>query len=377
MKPPNSAFSHLQPLRLQSDVAEDGVELADMQDGDNFALANVSSVKPDAVALQSLVEDLAKRSAVHESSAVSLAELSDAHSESIATLNRANVVTAYDDEFGERRFALNMRNLSWSMDLEVDSPVLEAVYDRSVNDTAKLTKFEIMCKLTSAGWREAQQPPPLELDKPRCFAIRNVERSHSYWLVMLHSGHLLQNGISVIFHDLPKHYYDCLLQLPTADATTLSARQDLHALSDKDFLNILRGRIPAPPEELALCDGDDDAVPIPTAALVMAAHPTQNEVLSSTSSHSLQPTGGGHQCTVRFDGWSHSSGHRRAYTACQQHPECFKYRQIRAFPNEHRVLAYMWWWSSMGPACATKREHLACEPSPSELDHAEVALFGS
>ena len=81
--------------------------------------------------------------------------------------------------------------------------------------------------------------------------------------------------------------------------------------------------------------------------------------------------------TVRFGGWSHSSGQLRAYATCcnSEHRACRRYAVVHLFDGIEHAVAYLVGWAEMG-GDLTREEHQrrSCEAPAARRERIRAAL---
>lgn len=197
----------------------------------------------------------------------------------------------------------------------------------------------------------------------------------------MQSAHLFERGAPVIHHQKPEAYYICLFHL--GDLVALHAREDFDALGNKQFLELLAGRLPLPvmlaladgqmeadddrPDELP-AGGDDDAeVDVehpPVAELALAIVPAAMAIGHHNVGLSPPPvTFEG--MTARYDNFSHTNGILRCYVRCLnlEHRGCFRYVQTNLYNDSKELLGYLFAWAERGREPISREHHQARECS--------------
>lgn len=276
-------------------------------------------------------------------------------------------------------------------------------------------KIQLMFSLLDQGWEPSFAPvlAPLDFDDTvlKQFLVANLNRSRSYWIAMCQSSQIFLKGpVRAIRHDMPEHYYQCLLQLKIEPLAELMAIENLHLQSDGFFKTFLKGGDLEP--LVAIEDLEEEPMEGDPALLDLehevAAHmhalvhghppglgggggapggahadgvsvlgpvpliPINREVRVTTS----RP--GAVEIVVRFDNCSGVGGYQRAITKCPctaaSHHGCAKHRQVRMFPTETRLLAWMHAWASFAKPGNARPEHKYHEPDERLVDDTEKDL---
>ena len=237
-----------------------------------------------------------------------------------------------------------------------------------------------MHALLQLGWQPGGEQP-LTAESDLRFCERNLFKSKEYWTALMYHEVVFDTGMEAFPHYKPPGYYMCVLKLNDAAFKAMLARPDLDQLRQVDFLMLAKGRhVPLFPqaslEPIADIERDTDfpdaPAPLPPAtAMATTVHVPRLR-------HSVKMV----QDTVYLDGWSHSSGQRRAYILCgsTQHAEgarnlCDKYRQLCQFDTQERCFAWLYAWKHGGNTQANRLCHRWYIPPEAEVDSVMQRFF--
>lgn len=251
-------------------------------------------------------------------------------------------------------------------------------------------QVDIALALSRNGWRPVNSSlPPYAPGVEKLYMASMVYKSASYLHALLDSDLIFLKGCQQILHKRPHFYYVCLVELN--DLRGFCSRSDIGRLRNEHFKALSEGKdvpilfddaggvgdegLDLPPAlEDGACDtqaaGGDLELEQSFEPLALAAEPI-DVIGALTRPVTLDGV------VVRFDGWSHSSGHQRAYVACAnpQHEACFRYRQVRSFQSRPELVAYMFAWSHAGLGLE-RSAHVSqtYEPEPSAIEFFLAAM---
>ncbi len=199
------------------------------------------------------------------------------------------------------------------------------------------------------------------------------------------------------------NYYCCLLDL--VDVAPLVAIEDVARTKDDVWKQLLhRERVPSAADRPALADigdvlaieadapdlGPDEHVDEVVEAVVGGAGrgravargrgrggrgvprivPAAPHVAVEFGPLTFKFPCGDVQIEIKLDGFSHTSGIRRAYAKCPRHADCFKYTQLNIWPHPWMGLAHVLLYMRAGQCagCETKMDHrFLLDPSHDEI----------
>ena len=285
----------------------------------------------------------------------------------LAALADAGVVTLRTGDDGDQQVALNLSCIRMNGSCKCDNGLQDLEIEARPCALEKLSKLELMHHLRLNAWDIVEDAPVLLLPHDRLALLPNLNRSATYWICLAHSALIWEKpgGLTSISHKMPEHYYKCLLQLP--DLTPLMEIEDLNALSDKDFKDILKdGGIEAmlaigdadDDAMLAIGDAGDDGVDMPIVPAVLA--------LERESPVSLRMEGFDEVRVI----FNTATGTQRAIVECKlHHPRCRLYREMSTFASKAHCCAFMIAWALQGNRFPTdnplsRQEHIDSSPTP-------------
>lgn len=188
-----------------------------------------------------------------------------------------------------------------------------------------------------------------------------------------------------IMHSMPMHYFECLLKLDANALRAILGQDGIETFTDDRWKRCLReGGVvvvaavaagEAHEDEMALGDIEIEVAQaegdiVPRLALELVADTIPSRVVSRGE--------GFIEVTIKFDRYSHSHGHLRAYTQCPGHERCFKYTQPRFFKNVDHCVAWLYEWRRLGrlPPEMTKLVHKHRLPVDADVAACYRDLFG-
>ena len=331
----------LLPPRLQEDLGDDQLDLWTIHELNLWTVTDGGGPMPvDESAITTAEELLGLRAFAENERFVSVLEIDTV---GLPALLDLGVVSERIDEFGDRQIALNLDCIRMSGTSECCQPLQDLSIEPRPVPYEQMSKLEIMHHLRQCHWDFVDAAPTdLLLPGQRIYALSNLKRAASYWVCLAHSptvfgkaGDLL--GIS---HQMPDHYYKCLLYLP--DLTPLMSLDNLYQQPDSRFKTLLG--LQATERVLAIGDVDaEPAIPLEDGEAGMGVVPVPLE--NKEPSVSLQMEGYP-EVTVLFTG---STGVYRGVIECPLHEDrCRLYRTVSVFPSKAHCCAYLMAWRLQG-----------------------------
>lgn len=251
----------------------------------------------------------------------------------LEVLEREGVVELQNGEFGDLRVAVRPASLVFSNQFSCDvSPVGVFQVPLLVDFRPFAHKLGLVVDLVRRGWADAYKVEE-HIPGDKSMLTQMTLRSRLYFLCLLMSEELYSSGLHSILTMRPESYYKCLL-CPDALGRLLEyPPEDIIQMQGKHFIAIAKG-ILVPPlsgamlaladgaleEEVADMDpgdtGDEEQEPHEATALD-EEEPGLAEALvglvlagfdMARESDPIDIMG----YRIKFDFWSHSSGHQRA-----------------------------------------------------------------
>jgi len=312
--------------------------------------------------------------------------LEGVHIDCIDRLAAQGVLSRSTDEFGEVQVSCLVNKIEWSLQYMVGEPRLLCQQTPS-QPILRWPKLAMILQLSRTGFEfRLGLLAPWAMGEP-LVCLAGFTQPASYFAALLDRARICAPGIEIM-HDMPDHYYRCLLQLKVAALLRFVA--DVAEQPDSFFKQKLKdslAELPDVPEVEVEVDGlraleDGDAgggVPpeledvhidaiadgLALPALTISAMPDAWRRALCTLT-----VGEPYELRVYFDHYSHSSGVQRGFVNCDVHG-CIKYEFVTLAENRHMFCAYMVAWHQAKHRHGTKHDHLGHRPSREEVD--EVA----
>ena len=322
--------------------------------------------------------------------------------QTLTDMMNAGVLFGKENEIGEHQITINHDSIKWkaTSGVEMGDRALTSHVDGA--NPGQHPKLSLMMHLCSKGWTPMLADAD-KTDKAAYFSrgdkllfLAMETRPKSYFIVLCLSEPILNRlavsdeTLPLIYHSMPDAYYRLLLRLEgrkrvQALQDLLGAAPNVKALSDKDFKELLPEEIEEPPDD----DGWNlgllavkDMVPVIGSMLpidkdIVQVHKMAKQVLSGVPASMVDFKSkwcrrfGPRDCSVHFDGFSHSSGRQRGWISCPHanHQACFKYVYVDSFESHRHCAAWLVEWSEHAramPFVWTKYQHLAFRPALEE-----------
>ena len=156
----------------------------------------------------------------------------------------------------------------------------------------------------------------------------------------------------------------CLLTLERLEAVNAIAHPE--STADETWKGMLKPGatevLPLEAGDAVSADVDPPALDLPVVPLAPVPHPVAQP---ASDLRWMEPrgwpfdAGKGKQVIIRLDGYSHTSGVRRAYAQCpyDNHIDCYKYVSIKGWEHTWHAVAWILMYIRSGAECLDKNAH--------------------
>jgi hypothetical protein len=303
----------------------------------------------------------------------------------VGTLHRMfqlGMLRSKHDVFGEIVFALDSRQVSWTVVHSLDAPRPVALVELAT-EFAQWSKLSLILKLEQLGWTEVFAIPagwtsvPVRQGGVREFWRGAIKNTKWYYIALLMSADIFAKGCTALYHGRKEAYYRSLVKLSREQFVRFGLVDAVDNKYNDDIAEILLLlKDLAPGDELAVeqeafGDVDDD---IYDAITVRAFNPP-SEIIAGH--HEAQV--GGRAFHIYHDNHSHQSGRQRAWIVCPDatHLRCFRYRFIDSFDSVQHCHAFLMAWAhkaASGPCSRSEHQEFGpkAEQTSDMFGHVEV-----
>ena len=264
----------------------------------------------------------------------------------------AGICKHYVDDFGEQMVSIEPSGVvEYAWKIVVSSSCL--IMTKPLLQPHKASKFELLVQLVRLGWSgRTGKLASFRDGAARVLSIEMLKRSREYLITLFLVDKVFSKGILEVLHNMPQHYYMCLLWLD--DSAPLLAEPNLATKPDIWFKELLENG--GGFTDTALEALQDEVMTLGDAAVEMLALPAPEIAVDPAAPVMLPVLASEKERSVRFDLFSHSSGIQRAWMKCTHHTACQRWHQVNQFESKPVLVAYLSEWDKLG-AIVTKAVH--------------------
>ena len=192
-----------------------------------------------------------------------------------------------------------------------------------------------------------------------------LHRSQHYLDCVLDANDYFERGLLSLSHGGTMHYYMCIQRAQNFQA--VNAIEDAGREPDSSWKRLMAD-LPLPaPAEVDIQEIEDlPPEPVPDPLAIVPLVPALPRMLPAhMKPQKFEFACGEHTISVHLDGFSHASGHRRAYGQCPYHkPErCYKYTVLSNFDKQWKAVAFVLCYLRRGDGISSKFEHMQVPPA--------------